>query len=125
MIVVEVWAFGILVVAIVGGRGEIGLGMDLREGPGFAAVVSEGEVGAILVGMFVVAAGNDAVERVAKGDGKDSGGSGAVDDGSVEDLPGLAVVGGVEDAGDCAASGEPEVGVRGGSPIFFWGRMRR
>jgi len=51
---------------------------------------------------------------IAEGDGEDSGGVGAVDDGSVEDLPSLAAVGGVEDAGGCASSGEPDVGIEDG-----------
>ena len=87
--------------------------MEGSDSPGVAAVVGEGEVGAVLVGMFVVAAGDDAVGGVTEGDGEDSGGVGAVDDGSVEDLPGLAAIGGVEDAGGAASGGEPDVGVGG------------
>ena len=80
-------------------------------------------------GMFVVAAGDYAVSCVAEGDGEDSGGVGAVEDGGVEDLPGLSAVGGVEDAGGAASGGEPDVrgsadcaaGWRGRS---CWRRMR-
>src|ERR1700693_5411821 len=64
--------------------------------------------------MFVVAAGNYAVSWVAEGYGEDSGGVGAVEYGSVGDLPGLAAVWGVEDAGGAATGGEPDVGVEGG-----------
>ena len=63
--------------------------------------------------MLVVASGDYSMERIAERDGEDSGGVGSVDDGSVEDLPGLAAVGGVEDAGGFAAGGEPDVGVGG------------
>jgi len=84
---------------------------NFGDGPGFAAVGGEGEVGAVLIGMFVVAAGDDAVVGVAEGDGEDAGGIGAVRDGSVEDLPGVAAIGGVKDAGGFAAGGEPDVGI--------------
>ena len=85
---------------------------DIRECPGFAAVIGESEVGAILVGMFIVSTGDHAVVGVAERDGENAGGLGAVEDGGVEDLPGLAAVGGVKDAGDFAAGREPDVGVR-------------
>ena len=98
---------------IVGGGGEVGLGVDWGEDPGFAAVAGEGKVGAVLAGMFVVAAGDYAVIGIAESDGEDSGGVGAVEDWSVEDLPGLAAIGGVEDAGCFAACSEPDVGVGG------------
>src|ERR1700732_4752161 len=80
--------------AIVGHCGVIGLGEKLGKGPCFPSVGGEGEVRAVLIGMFVVTTGNDAVERVAKGDGKDAGGIRAVSDGSIGDLPGAAAVGG-------------------------------
>ena len=64
--------------------------------------------------MFVVAAGDYAVGFVAEGDGEDSGGVGAVEDWSVENLPGLAPVGGMEDASGAASGGEPDVGIRNG-----------
>jgi len=99
--------------AVVGYGGVIGLGEDFGEGPGFAGVGGEGEVGAVLLGVFVVAAGDYAVGWVAESDGEDSGGIGAVNERSVEDFPGLTAVGGVEDAGDAAAGGEPDVGVGG------------
>jgi hypothetical protein len=113
LVVVQVFFLGVIDAVIVGCRGEVGLGMDFGESPGFAAVVGEGQVGAVLVGMFVVAAGDYSVSRVAESYGEDSGGVGAVDYGSVEDLPGLATVGGVEDSGGATAGGEPDVGVWG------------
>src|SRR2546428_11705043 len=61
--------------------------------------------------MFVVGSGDYGVSCVAESYGEDSGGVGAVKDGSVDDLPGLAAVGGVEDAGDFASGGEPDVAV--------------
>jgi hypothetical protein len=100
--------------AIVGHGGVIGLREKLGKGPRFPGVGGEGEVRTVLIGMFVVSTGNDAVERVAKGDGKDASGIGAVSDGSVGDLPGAAAIGGVKDAGDFAAGREPNVG------IVFW-----
>jgi len=63
--------------------------------------------------MLVVASGDYSMERIAERDGEDSGGVGSVDDGSVEDLPGLAAVWRVEDSGSFAAGGEPDVGVGG------------
>src|SRR5207245_11184054 len=111
LVLVQVFGVGTSVFAVVGDGGVVGLRFDLRYGPGFAGVVGEGEVGAVLVGMFVVAAGDHAVSWIAKGDGEDSGGVGAVEDGSVEDLPGLAAVGGVKDAGCFATGGEPDVGI--------------
>ena len=111
LVVVKIFGLGIFDAAIVGCGGEVGLGADWRKGPGFAAVVGEGEIGAVLVGVFVVASGDYAVQGIAESDGEDSGGILAVDDGGVEDLPGLAAVGGVEDAGGAAAGGEPDVGV--------------
>ena len=87
------------------------MGIERREGPGFAAVCCESQVGAVLIWMFVVASGDYAVSGVAKGDGENSGGVGAVDDGSRGDLPGLSAVGGVEDAGYAAPGGEPDVEV--------------
>src|SRR6202795_1880616 len=100
--------------AIVGHGGVIGLREKLGKGPRFPGVGGEGEVRTVLIRMFVVTTGNDAVERVAKGDGKDASGIGAVSDGSVGDLPGAAAIGGVEDAGDFTAGREPNVG------IVFW-----
>ena len=98
---------------IVGDGREIGLGEDLGERPGLAAVVGEGEVRSVLVGMFVITSGDDAVKRVAESDGKDAGGIGAVEDRGVEDLPGASAVGGVEDAGSAASGGEPDIGIGG------------
>ena len=66
-----------------------------------------------LNGGAISVTGDDAVERIAEGDGKNSGGFGAVDDRRIGDGPGLSAVGGVEDAGDFASGGEPEVGVGG------------
>jgi len=99
--------------AVVGCCREIDLMMQRGQSPGFAAVFREGEVGAVIVGMFVVAAGDYSVLGVAEGDRENSGGIGAVDDWSVRDLPGLSAIGGVEDAGGFASSGEPDVGVGG------------
>jgi len=124
-VVVQGLALGISFAAIIGCGGEVGLGADGGERPGFAAVVGEGEVRAVLVGMFVVAAGDYAVQRVAESYGEDSGRVLAVDYGSVEDLPGLSAVGGVEDAGGAAAGGEPDVCLRGGSAILFFELWRR
>ncbi len=89
------------------------MGVDLGESPGCAAVAGEGEVGAVLAGVFVVAAGDYAVIGVAERNGENSGGVGAVEDWGVEDLPGLAAVWGVEDSGCLTAGGEPDVGVGG------------
>src|SRR3984957_8314466 len=97
--------------AIVGHCGVIGLREKLGKGPRFPGVGGEGQVRTVLIGMFVVTTGNDAMERVAKGDGKKAGGIRAVSDGSVPDLPGAAAIGGVEDSGDFAAGGEPNVGI--------------
>ena len=99
---------------VVGYGGEIGQGAERGESPSLAAVGGKSEVGAVPVGMFVVASGDHAVSDVAKRDGEDSGGVGAVDDGRIGDLPGLSAVGGVEDAGGAASGGEPDVGVGGG-----------
>lgn len=87
--------------------------MEFREVPGFASVVGEGEVGSVGGGVLVVSTGDYAFAGVAEGDRKNSGGVGAVNDGSVEDLPGSAVIGGVEDAGGFASGGEPDVGIVG------------
>src|SRR5258706_5645931 len=65
--------------------------------------------------MLVVSTGEHAVNCVAECDGEDSGGVGSVDDGTVEDLPGLAAVRGVEDAGGAASGGEPDVGIGSGA----------
>ncbi len=104
---------------IVGDGGVIGLREKLGKGPRFAGVGGEGEVRSVLIGMFVVTTGNDAVKRVAKGDGEDAGGIGAVSDGGVEDLPGAAAIGGVEDAGATAAGREPNIGIVAEAPSFL------
>src|SRR5208283_79711 len=104
---------GLVHAAVVGGAGKVCERMDCGESPGFAAVIGEGEVGAVVVGIFVVAASDNSVQRVAEGDGENSGGVGAVEDGSIEDLPGLSAIGRVEDAGGAASGGEPDVGVGG------------
>ena len=98
---------------VVGDSGEVCLRVDIGESPGFAAIVGEGEVRAVVARMFVVTSGDDAVLRVAEGDGEDSSRVGAVEDRSVDDLPGLSAVGRVKHAGDFAAGGEPDVGVGG------------
>src|SRR5947209_3278180 len=113
LVLIEVWRIGRSLFAIVSDGGVIGLRGDFGKRPGFAGIVGECEVGAVLFGMFVVSAGDDAVEWVAKGDGENSGRVWAVDDRRVEDLPGLAAVGRVEDAGGFAAGGEPDVGIGG------------
>jgi hypothetical protein len=95
--------------AVVRDSGEVGLREDFGESPGLAAVGGGGEVRAIVVGMFVVSAGDDAVVCVAKGDREDSGGIGSVGNGGAEDLPGASAVSGVEDTGRFAAGGEPDV----------------
>ena len=97
--------------AVVGYGGEVGQGAKRGESPRLAAVGGKGQVGAVPLGMLVVASGDHAVSCVAEGDGEDAGGVGTLEDGSVGDLPSLAAVGGVEDAGDAASSGEPDVGV--------------
>src|ERR1700723_4501752 len=97
--------------AVVDHGGVIGLGEKLRKGPRFPGVGGESEVSTVLIGMFVVTTGNDAVERIAKGDGKDPSGIGEVSDGSVGYLPGAAAIGGGEDGGDFAAGREPNVGI--------------
>ncbi len=79
-------------VAIVGDGGVIGLREDFGESLGFAAVACEGEIGTILLGQFVISAGDYAVGCVAEGDGEGAGGVGAMSDGSVEDLPGVTTV---------------------------------
>ena len=83
--------------------------MQGRERPGFAAILGEGQVGAVAVRMLVVAAGDYSVSRVAEGDGENTGRFRAVEDGSGEDLPGFAAVWGVEDARSFAAAAEPDV----------------
>src|SRR6266576_833296 len=98
---------------VVGHSGKVCLRMQFGERPRLAAILSEGQVGAVVVGTFVVAAGDDTVMRVAEGDGEDTGGFGTVEDGSVEGLPGFSVVWGVEDAGCFAASRAPDVWIGG------------
>ena len=98
---------------VVSDGGKISLRVEGGKTPGFAGVIGEGKIGAIVVGMFVVASGDYSVAGVAEGDGENSGGILAVKDGGVEDFPGLAAVRGVEDAGGFAASGEPKVGIGG------------
>ena len=49
-VVVQVFGFGIFLLAIVGYGGVVGLGIDLGEGPGFSSVGGEGyQIGAVLV----------------------------------------------------------------------------
>src|SRR5579864_225848 len=98
---------------VVGHGREICLRMQVGERPRLAAIRGESQVGAVVIGMLVVAAGDDAVTRVAEGDGEDAGGFWTVEDGSVEGLPGFSAVRGVEDAGGFAAGGEPGVGIGG------------
>jgi len=100
--------------SVVGYGGEIGQRAEWGESPSLAAVGGEGEVGTVSVGMLVVASGDHAMGWVAEGDGKDAGGVGTVEDGSIGDLPGLTPVGGVEDACGAASGGEPNVGIGGG-----------
>src|SRR5271165_1644799 len=85
--------------AVVSHRGEICLRMNRGKRPCLAAVLGEGEVGPIVVGMFVVASGDHAMQRVAERDGENAGRVGTMQDGGVEDLPSFAAVGGVNDAG--------------------------
>ena len=82
---------------------------DVCEGPSAAAVVSEGEVGAVFLGMLVVATGDDAVFRVAESDGEDASGVGSVDDGSFGDSPALAGVGGAKYAGGFPSGSKPDI----------------
>src|ERR1700722_4831781 len=77
--------------------------------PGEATVVGEGEIGAILVGMFVVAACDDSVEYVAESDGENASGVLAVGDGGFGDGPGFARVGGVKYAGGFSSGSEPDI----------------
>src|ERR1700722_329341 len=100
--------YGLLVV---GDGGKIGLREDLGKCPGLAAILGKREVGAVAVRMFVIAAGDDAVQRIAKCDGKDTCRLGTMDDGSIEDLPRATAVRRVEDARGFASSREPEVGI--------------
>ena len=104
-------AFAVL--PVVGYRGVIGVRECVGECPSFTGVGGEGEVGAVLVGMFVVSAGDYTVRWVVESYGEDAGGVGAVEDRGVEDLPRLSAVGRMKNAGHAAAGGEPDVRVGG------------
>src|SRR6266567_4557782 len=79
--------------------------------PAFSSVLGEGKIGAVFFGTLVVTSGDYAVQRVSEGDGENSGRVEAVEDGAVDDFPGLSAVRGVEDASGLAARAEPDVRV--------------
>jgi hypothetical protein len=70
--------------------GEKCLRMKIGKRPSFAAVLAEGEVGAIIVGTLVVASSDNAMQRVAERDGENARRVGTMQNWRVEDLPGFA-----------------------------------
>src|ERR1700752_1875959 len=99
--------------------------------PGGAAVVGDSEVVDCLLFLRVIAAGDDAVLRIAKGDRKDSGRL-SRGEWRIGNLPGAAAVGGVQDARFSCGAGadtrggfaeERDVGAARGKRAFvFLGR---
>ncbi len=95
--------------AVESDRGKIGLRAQGRKFPSLAPIFAEGEIGTILFGLLVVAAGNDAMGSVGESDGEYSSGAGPVNDRGFGRLPALSAVDGVEDTGGTASAGKPDV----------------
>src|SRR6266699_2749041 len=85
--------------------------MQRRQYPALTAIFSERQIGSIAVGLLVVAASNHSMQRIAKRNRKDPCGIQTMNHGSVENLPALPVIAGMEHARNRASGGEPDVGV--------------
>jgi len=113
--------------------GNISLRRDGGQSPGEAAIIGKGQVGAALLGIPVVSTSDHAMDRVAEGDGGDSQGFIAVDDGGLDDRPCLARVGRTKYPRDLAPGSEPDVGLAlggnagsaGGECAFSFDRRRK
>src|SRR5215472_8478707 len=79
--------------------------------PGLSAIAGKSQVGNVVARMLIVAADDNAVQRVAKCNGENAGGVGTVDERSIDDSPGLTTVGRMEDAGGFASGGKPNVAI--------------
>src|SRR6202451_14819 len=102
---------------IVSHRGKVRLRMNSRNGPRSAAVMRECEVGTILIGMLVVAAGNRAVQSIAKDDRENSSRVRAMCNGRLRDQPSLSPIRRVENSRRRTSRSEPNVGItRGNHP---------
>ena len=73
--------------AVESDRGKIGLRAQGRKLPGLTAIFAKREIGAILFGLFVVAAGNDAMSGVVESDGEYSSRVRPVNDWRFRDPP--------------------------------------
>src|SRR4029077_3756390 len=95
--------------AVESDRGKVGLRAQGRKLPGLTTIFAKREIGTILFGLFVVAAGNDAMSGVIESDGEYSSRVRPVNDWRFPDLPAESAVGGVEDTGGTASGGKPDV----------------